>query len=93
MARNAVKVTDYFYETKFDDGEKYITFFDTKDELFYELASIYAFNDLDIGMRVTKIVYEGMQCHYIGWQPDMVIEFANENGDIIYGGQFPEWDH
>ena len=93
MARNAVKMTDYFYETEYDDGEKYITFFDSKDELFYELAKIYAFDDLDTGMKVTKIVYEGMRCHYIGWQPDMVIEFANENGDIIYGGEFPQWDH
>jgi len=93
MARNAVKMTDYFYETEYDDGERYITFFDTKDELFYELAKLYAFNDLDTGMEVTKIVCEGKPCYYTGWQPDMVIEFANENGDIIYGGQFPEWDH
>lgn len=93
MARNAVKMTDYFYETEYDDGEKYIIFFDTKNELFYELAKIYAFDDLDTGMKITKIVYEGMHCHYIGWQPDMVIEFANENGDIIYGGEFPQWDH
>lgn len=94
MARNAVKRTDYFFEETFDDNERYLVFFDTKDELFYELAKIYAFNDLDTGMRVTEIVCEGMLCHYTGWQPDMVIEFAwNTNGETVWSGQFPEWDH
>lgn len=94
MARNAVKMTNYFYETTYDDGEKYITFFDTKDELFYELAKIYAFDDLDIGMGVTEIICEGSNCYYRGWQPDMVIEFAyEESGETVWSGQFPEWDH
>ena len=92
MARNAVKVTDYFYETEYDDGEKYITFFDTKDELFYEVAKFYAFDDLDTGMKVTSIYCEG-PCWYTGYQPDMVIEFDNIDGKIIWSGQFPEWDH
>ena len=93
MATNAIKMTDYLYEAEQYDGEKYITFFDLRDELFYELTSIYAFDDLNTGMRITKISCEGMHCHYIGWQPNMVIEFANENGDIIYGGQYPQWNH
>lgn len=94
MARNVVKRTDYFYEEEFDDNERYLVFFDTKDELFYELAKIYAFDDLDTGMRVTEIICEGMLCHYTGWQPDMVIEFAyNESGEVIWSGQFPQWDH
>lgn len=92
MARNAVKMTDYFYETEYDDGEKYITFFDTKDELFYEAAKLTAFDDLDTGMSITEIVCEGRNCYYAGWQPDMVIEFLNDEG-VVWSGQFPEWDH
>lgn len=94
MTRNAVRMTEYFYETEYDDGEKYITFFDSKNELFYELAKIYAFDDLDTGMRVTEIRCEGALCHYTGWQPGIVIEFAhNGSGKVVWSGQFPEWDH
>lgn len=94
MARNAVRMTNYFYEAEYDDGEKYITFFDTKDELFYELAKFYAFDDLDTGMGITEIICEGKSCYYIGWQPDMVIKFAyEEGGETVWSGQFPEWDH
>ena len=35
MATNAIKMTDYFYEAEYYDGEKFITFFDSRDELFY----------------------------------------------------------
>lgn len=93
MARNAVRMTEYFYETEYDDGEKYITFFDSKDELFYELAKIYAFDDLDTGMKVTRIYCENKPCYYTGWQSDMVIEFVNDEERTIWIGQFPEWDH
>lgn len=92
MARNVVKVTDYYFEETFDDGEKFIVFFDTAEEMFYEAARFYAFSDLDTGMRITRIVCEGRNCHYTGWQPDMVIEFANDK-EIVWGGQFPQWDH
>ena len=94
MARNAVKVTDYYFEEIFDDGEKFIVFFDTAEEMFYEAAKFYAFDDLDTGMRITKISCEGDLCHYLGYQPDMVIEFVwNTNGETVWSGQFPEWDH
>ena len=93
MARNAVKMTDYYIEETFDDGEKYIVFFDTEEEMFYEAARFYAFNDLDTGMEITKIVCEGRNCYYTGWQPDMVIEFVNDDEEIIWSGQFPQWDH
>lgn len=94
MARHVVEVTDYYFEEEFDDNERFIVFFDTAEEMFYEAARFYAFNDLDTGMRITKISCEGALCHYTGYQPDMVIEFAyNESGEIIWSGQFPQWDH
>lgn len=100
MARNAARMTDYFYEVEYDDGERYIIFFDTKHELFCELAKIYAFDDLDTGMEIIRIYCEGEPCYYTGWQPDMVIEFAalnfaelSEPNRIVWSGQFPQWDH
>lgn len=43
---------------------------------------------------VEEIVYDGEPCHYTGWQPGMVIEFASDiTGEIVYSGSFPEWDH
>ena len=59
MARHPVKMTDYYFEETFDDGEKFIVFFDTPEEMFYEAAKFYAFDDLDTGMKITKISCEG----------------------------------
>lgn len=94
MARNAVKMTDYYFEETFDDGEKFIVFFDTPEEMFYEAAKFYAFDDLDTGMKITKISCEGDLCHYVGYQLDMLIEFVwDDSGETVWSGQFPEWDH
>ena len=60
---------------------------------FRKVAELFAFNDCyDLG--VDEIVYNGRHIHYTGWQPSMVIEFADdETGEIVYSGCFPEWDH
>ena len=94
MARHPVKMTDYYFEETFDDGEKFIVFFDTPEEMFYEAAKFYAFDDLDTGMKITKISCEGDLCHYVGYQLDMLIEFVwDDSGETVWSGQFPEWDH
>ena len=60
---------------------------------FRHVAELFAFNDCyDEG--VDEIVWDGRHVHYTGWQPGMVLEFADdETGEIIYSGCFPEWDH
>lgn len=60
---------------------------------FRTLAERVAFNDCTDEV-LDEIVWEGRHVHYVGWQPGMVIEFADdETGEIVYSGAFPEWDH
>lgn len=60
---------------------------------FRKVAERIAFADCG-DEQVSEIVYDGEPCHYTGWQPGMVIEFASDlTGEIVYSGSFPEWDH
>lgn len=95
MARNAVRMTPYSITYKYDDGDFYIVYFDTRDEMFLEAAKFYAFNDLDYGMKIVEINDHGRLCVYSGWRPGMVIEFvdANDWDNRVWIGEFPEWDH
>lgn len=62
------------------------------NQWFAELAHTLAFSDCsDEG--VILIIYEGKEIHYVGWQPDMLYEFADEAGNIIWSNSFPQWDH
>ena len=59
---------------------------------FAELAHTLAFSDCS-DEEVILIIYEGKEIHYVGWQPDMLYEFADEAGNIIWSNSFPQWDH
>ena len=60
---------------------------------FRHVAELICFDDCGDD-RVDEIVWNGHHVHYTGWQPGMVMEFADdETGEIIYSGSFPEWDH
>lgn len=60
---------------------------------FRKVAERIAFDDCS-DEQVNEIVFDGEPCHYTGWQPGMVIEFASDiTGEIVYSGSFPEWDH
>jgi len=60
---------------------------------FRKVAERIAFADCS-DEQVSEIVFDGEPCHYTGWQPGMVIEFASDiTGEIVYSGSFPEWDH
>ena len=59
---------------------------------FAELAHTLAFSDCS-DEEVILIIYEGKEVHYVGWQPDMLYEFADEAGNIIWSNSFPQWDH
>ena len=62
------------------------------NQWFAELAHTLAFSDCS-DEEVILIIYEGKEIHYVGWQPDMLYEFADEAGNIIYSNSFPQWDH
>ena len=60
---------------------------------FRKVAERVAFADCG-DESIDEIVFDGEPCHYTGWQPGMVIEFASDiTGEIVYSGSFPEWDH
>lgn len=59
---------------------------------FAELAHTLAFSDCS-DEEVILIIYEGKELHYVGWQPNMLYEFADEAGNIIWSNSFPQWDH
>lgn len=95
MARYFAKQTDYSITYKDDDGDFYIAYFDTRDEMFREAAKFFAFDDLDTGMEIVEIWDDGTFCAYAGWKPGMVIEFVDARcwEDRVWIGEFPEWDH
>lgn len=59
---------------------------------FKRLAHTIAFDDCT-DERVLFITYEGKEIHYVGWQPGMLYEFADDEGNTIWSQAFPEWDH
>lgn len=93
MARNAVRVTPYSITYEYDDGEIYLVYFDTRDEMFYEAAKFHAFDDLDYGMRIVEINDDGKTVHYIGWRPGMRIVFKDTEGKVAWDEKYPQWDH
>ena len=60
--------------------------------MMYQVAKMICFSDCS-DERVTKIVYRGREIEYSGWQPGMVMEFVDSNGEVAWGGCFEQWDH
>ena len=62
------------------------------DKFFYEISKRIAFDDCT-GELVIAIFWQGRQVEYAGWQPCMRYEYINRNGNTVWVGEFPEWDH
>ena len=57
-------------------------------------AQYYAFSDCDDTYAIERIMCDGVELEYAGWQPGMVYEFfETESGKIVYSNAFPQWDH
>lgn len=82
------KVTILYAES----GDVSVKVFEEKNDAFRFAAKIIAFGDCS-DERVESICCGNKHYHYTGWQPGMVMEFADEDGDFVWGGKFPEWDH
>jgi hypothetical protein len=80
-----------------NDGEVQVRHFDDTDEGLNEMltlaSKIYCFNDCDDTWEIVSIVYKNKDLHYTGWRPGMVFEFADDKGEVVWGGTFPHWDH
>ena len=64
----------------------------TEDQFFTKVSKRIAFDDLS-DETVQKIYYKGKEVEYAGWQPCMKYEYTDLDGNTIWVGNFPEWDH
>ena len=64
----------------------------TKNQFFTKVSRMIAFDDLD-DTTVQKIYYKGKEVEYAGWQPCMRFEYKDLDGNTVWVGEFPEWDH
>ena len=77
------------------DGKAYSQTFSgdiTEDGFFTKVSKKIAFDDLD-DITVQKIFYKGKEVEYVGWQPGMKFEYTDLDGNTIWVGEFPHWDH
>lgn len=97
MARQQVRITPYYMVESFwetDIPTQYMIYFDSKEELFYNAAKFYAFDDtLDGELTIDEIYCEGKKCHYIGWRPGMRYVFKDTEDEVVWDSRYPEWDH
>lgn len=62
------------------------------DRFFTNISYVIAFDDCS-GETVTDIYWRGQRVEYAGWKPGMRFEFEDLNGNIVWVGDFPHWDH
>lgn len=64
----------------------------SEHQFFTKVSRRIAFDDLD-DITVQKIFYKGKEVEYMGWQPGMKYEYKDLDGNTVWVGEFPEWDH
>ena len=64
----------------------------TPDQFFTRVSRRICFDDLD-DITVQKIYLGGKEVIYAGWQPGMKYEYQDLDGNTVWVGYFPEWDH
>lgn len=62
------------------------------DGVFREAANMIRFFDCT-DIEIERIVFNNEEYEYAGWQPDMLFEFKNRNGSIVWSRYFPNWEH
>ena len=88
-----INANSTFYVTRINEEYYVITTNTESMEKFFEkLAHTICFADCS-DEQVIFISYEGKELHYTGWKPNMLIEFADNESNIIWSQVFPEWDH
>lgn len=82
----------YTYRT--NEGISYTKEFDhiDIDKFFTEVSNVIALDDCT-DYTVTYILFNGKEVYYAGWQPKMVYEYKDSDGNTVWVGNFPEWDH
>ena len=65
---------------------------ETKRAIFYEAAKCVVFADCS-DEELVYAVADGKRFRYVGWQPDMRVTFVDDDGNVVYDDEFPEWEH
>ena len=83
-----------YYTYKTDAGTHYVKDFPSTsaDAFFREVSNIIAFGDCN-GDTVVHIFFDGKPIEYAGWQPNMLFEYKDIDGETVWYRSFPEWDH
>jgi hypothetical protein len=78
-----------------DTGEIECRYFEQGDigALCYKASQFYAWSDCDDTYEIVEIMYDGEALFYKGWQPNMLFEFYDCNGTIVYSANHMQWDH
>lgn len=78
-----------------ETGEIVMKYFEKGDigALCYKASQFYAWSDCDDTYEIVEIMCDGKELYYVGWQPNMLFEFVNEDGCLVYSAEFPEYDH
>ena len=76
-----------------DDNETTLERFEDIDQMLHSASRIYAFSDLDDSLEIKGIYWNDKKLHYAGWQPDMLYEFKDESGEVVWRNWYPSWDH
>lgn len=94
----AINFDDYtpsWYIYTDSEGNVYTQTFDGQtsvDFFFTKVSQRICFDDLT-DETVQKIYYKGKEVEYAGWQPGMKYEYKDLDGNTVWVGYFPEWDH
>lgn len=73
--------------------KKEVRTFDTPTALFVYASRLYCFDDLDDTYTIAEMAADGVPVSYVGWQPGMVFEYEDEQCNIVWSCDFPDWDH
>jgi hypothetical protein len=79
-----------------EDGEIIVKSYDKEksEVMMREVSKQICFSDYDDTYEVIKIVYQGREVEYGGWQPGMLMQYYFEvTGELAWEESFPEWDH
>ena len=82
----------YIYTDCDGDAHDVVYGYDNTNAFFTDVSKRIAFDDYS-GETVQKIFYKGKEVEYAGWQPCMKFEYKDLDGNIVWVGEFPEWDH
>lgn len=62
------------------------------DRFFTQVSKRIAFDDCS-NEEILAIFYKGKEIHYAGWQVGMRFEYRDAEGNAVWAGDFPHWDH